>query len=96
MRIRPTHYSITAPSIKSWIVEGSLDGGSWTTIDRQTDNQDFKDRVKSGPWKTASFAVARPAEFHLIRLTQHSSDRSGKGNNQLILMAIEFFGTLYE
>jgi hypothetical protein len=30
MRVCPTHYTITAPWLKSWVVEGSLDGESWT------------------------------------------------------------------
>jgi hypothetical protein len=41
MRVRPTHYTIKAIYLKSWVVEGSLDGESWAEIDQQTNNQDF-------------------------------------------------------
>jgi hypothetical protein len=88
MRVRPTHYTIKAGSLKSWVVEGSLDGGSWTEIDRQTDNQDFWD------WRRASFAVSNPAEFRFIRLTQTGKDHDGA--DCLYLRVVEFFGTLSE
>jgi hypothetical protein len=88
MRVRPTHYTIKGAWLKSWVVEGSLDGSSWTEIDRQTDNQDFCD------WNTASFAVSKPAEFRFIRLTQ--TDKNHRGYDWLILRAVEFFGTLSE
>jgi hypothetical protein len=38
MRVRPTHYTIPALFLKSWVVEGSLDGSSWTEFDRKTDD----------------------------------------------------------
>jgi hypothetical protein len=96
MRVQPTHYTIDAGFLKSWVVEGSLDGKSWTEIDQQTNNQDFKD------WETASFAVSRPVECRFIRLTQtdenHDDDDSldNDGRNELRLYDVEFFGTLSE
>jgi hypothetical protein len=36
MCVRPTHYTIMTEYLKSWVVEGSLDGRSWTEIDRPT------------------------------------------------------------
>jgi hypothetical protein len=88
MRVRPTHYTLRADCLKSWVVEGSLDGTSWTEIDRQTDNRNF--------WgcAAASFAVSKPAEFRFIRLTQ--TDQNHAGEDQLVLYAVEFFGTLSE
>jgi hypothetical protein len=88
MRVRPTHYTIKTQYLKSWVVEGSLDGTSWTEIDRQTDNQDFAD------WNRASFAVLNQAEFRFIRLTQ--TDKTHRGQDYLSLGAVEFFGTLSE
>jgi hypothetical protein len=90
MRVRPTHYTIKAEWLKSWVVEGSLDGTSWTEIDRQTDNSDFRDWYQN----TASFAVSNPAEFRFIRLTQ--ADKNNRYNDVLALRAVEFFGTLSE
>jgi hypothetical protein len=88
MRIRPTHYTIRTQYLKSWVVEGSLDGRSWTEIDRQTDNQHFKKLNR------ASFAVSNPAEFRFIRLTQ--TGKRTYGDDYLSLQAVEFFGTLSE
>jgi hypothetical protein len=89
MRVRPTHYTIRTYWLKSWVVEGSLDGSSWTEIGRQTNNQDFTDVLGN----SASFAVST-AEFRFIRLTQ--TDKNHNGRDYLILYAVEFFGTLSE
>jgi hypothetical protein len=88
MRIRLTHYTIGSHALKSWVVEGSLDGRSWTEIDRQTDNQDFNHT------HTGSFAVSNPVEFRFIRLTQTDTDHNGR--DTLTLCVAEFFGTLSE
>jgi hypothetical protein len=89
MRVRPTHYTIRTFGLKSWVVEGSLDGEAWTEIDRETDNVDFN------RWgKTTSFAVSNSAECRFIRLTQ-----TGKGHDGydiLSIRAFEVFGTLRE
>jgi hypothetical protein len=87
--VRPTHYTIDARDLQSWIVEGSLDGESWTEIDRQADNQDFRH-----DWNTVSFTVSTPAECRFIRLTQ--ADKNHDGHDELRLRAVEFFGTLPE
>jgi hypothetical protein len=96
MRVRPTRYTIRSWFLKSWVVEGSLDGSSWTEMDRQTDNLDFDDDLgwKGKKWTPASFAVSKPAEFRVIRLTQTDEDHDGM--DVLSLRAIEFFGTLSE
>jgi hypothetical protein len=88
MRVRSTHYTIGADRLKSWVVEGSLDGKSWTEIDRQTESKAFEHNIR------ASFAVSKPAELRFIRLTQTSKNRYG--DHMLCLDAVEFFGTLSE
>jgi hypothetical protein len=101
MRVRPTHYTIRAWYLKSWVVEGSLGARSWfpggavqwTEIDRQTDNQDFYSENPSLA-RTASFAVSKPAEFRFIRPTQ--TDKNHYGYDYPRLSAVEFFGTLSE
>jgi hypothetical protein len=95
LRIRPTDYTIRSGALKShwlksWVVESSLDGEAWTEIDRKTDNEDFK----AGNWETASFAVSKPAECRLIRLTHTGQNHNG--NDCLLIAAVEFFGTLLE
>jgi hypothetical protein len=92
MRLHPTHYRIQSRQIKSWVVEGSVDGANWTEIDRKTDTEDFKSRT--GPPSMSSFPVSNPAESRFIRLTQ--TDRRHSNDNELWLGAVEFFGTLYE
>jgi hypothetical protein len=89
MRVRPTHYTIWTGYLQSWVVEGSLDGRSWTEIDRQTDNEDFYE------WNRASFAVSNPAEFRFIRLSQ-TDKRYFHGDNYLVFYSVELFGTLSE
>jgi prefoldin subunit 5 len=88
MRVRLTHYTIATWFLKSWVIEGSLDGTSWTALDRQTDTQHFKLVTLSH----ASFALSRPAEFRFIRLTQTGKRHDGR--DVLALKAVEFFGTL--
>jgi hypothetical protein len=73
---------------RSWVVESSLDFVNWTEIDRKTDNSDFKDA------SVASFAVSNSAESRFLRLTQ--TGKNHRGNNILIICALEFFGTLLE
>jgi uncharacterized coiled-coil protein SlyX len=89
LRVRPTHYTIIAACLKSWVVESSLDGEAWTQIDRKTDNQDFKDAPER-----ASFAVSNSAECRFIRLTQ--TGQTHYWNDILSIKAFEFFGTLLE
>jgi hypothetical protein len=91
MRVRPTHYTVRAGFLKSWVVEGSLDGSSWTEIDRQTETLTFK---YSRDWAPASFAVSNASESRFIRLTQVGKDHYG--SYSLGLAAVEFFGTLFE
>jgi hypothetical protein len=89
MRVRPTHYTLKACELKSWVVEGSVDGKRWTEIDRPTDNEDF-----SGGWNAGSFAVSNPTQCRFIRLTQ--TGKRHAGDDYLSLRAVEFFGTLSE
>jgi hypothetical protein len=89
MRLRPTHYTLKAGAPKSWVVEGSVFGASWTEIDRRTDNQDFGQRLV-----TVSFPVSKPEQFRFIRLTQ--TDKRHYNDHHLYLSAVEFFGALSE
>jgi hypothetical protein len=82
LRILPTHYTLRSYPLKSWVVEGSLDGRIWTEIDRRRDD------------KARSFAVAKSTECRFIRLAQTGKSRSG--SDRLIISAVEFFGTLFE
>jgi hypothetical protein len=89
MRVRPTHYTIRALWLRSWVVEGSLDDSRWIEIDRQKNNQYFY-----RDWDTVSFTVSNPVEFRFIRLTQ--TGKSHVQGEDLSLYGVEFFGTLSE
>jgi hypothetical protein len=89
MRVRLDHYTIIGHSMKSWILHGSRNGDDWWEIDKQTDIQGSKNN-----WNPISFAVANPAEFRFIRLTQTAKRHAG--DDVLGLQAVEFFGILFD
>jgi hypothetical protein len=88
MRVRLTHYTVQG-DLKSWVVQGSLDGWAWTELDRKTNNYDLTDL----PW-TASCAVSNSAECRFIRLLQ--TGLTHERNDILSVYFLEFFGTLFE
>jgi hypothetical protein len=88
--VRPTHYTIRAGYLKSWVLQSSQDFINWTEIDRKTDNQDFK----GYNWTAASFAVSNSAEYPFIRLTQ--TGKNHRRNYSLSIAAFEVFGALLE
>jgi hypothetical protein len=91
MRVRPAGYTIQSYWLGSWVLEGSLDGESWTVLDRRTEDRDsFMISVD----RVSSFPVSNGAECRFIRLTQTGMNRDG--NLGLYLTAVEFFGTLFE
>jgi hypothetical protein len=87
MRVRVTDYTIHTQLLRSWVVEGSLDGEVWRKIDRRSGNQDFNERNHK-----ASFAVSYLVEAAFIRLTQTGLNHGD--HHDLLLYAVEFFGTL--
>jgi hypothetical protein len=94
LRVRPTNYTIRSMGLKSWVIEGSVDGKNWTEIDRQTDNEKFK--LACGSF-TGTFPVSKTVECRFIRLTQIERYKYRlSGQYELELWAIEFFGTLFE
>jgi hypothetical protein len=88
--IAPGHFTVhLSPRLQSWIVESSLDGDSWTEIDRQTDSAALSDDTS-----TVSFAVSNSDECRFIRLTQ--TGKASDTSDELLIEALEFFGTLLE
>jgi hypothetical protein len=88
-RVCASGYIICTTLLKSWVVEGSLDGVYWTSLDRQNNNPAFKNG-----WATSAFPCSRQREFRFIRLTQ-----TGKNHfhvDYLRLRAAEFFGAVSE
>jgi hypothetical protein len=94
-RVNLTHYSIRSRRdyngyhLRSWALDGSMDGQSWTELDVQMNNTTL-----NSPGAFASFSISQSSAFRLIRLRQLSKNSS----NYLSLMinSMEFFGTLIE
>jgi hypothetical protein len=89
MRVRPTHYTMISYLMKTWVVEGSLDGSTWTVMDRHMDTLEY-----SGGWNKSSFAVANPMECRFVRLVQLGPSHSG--TRTLYVRAFELFGELFD
>jgi hypothetical protein len=84
MLVRPTHYTIRSIDLSSWVIEGSVDGANWNSIDERLSSWDSVRYV-------ASFAVSNAVECRFLRLT-----RAGERRLALKLRGVEFFGTLFE
>ena len=95
----PTNYTIRswfrgrvgAANLKSWVIEGSLDGETWDILDRRKDDNHLNDRNAIG-----SFDISPKPErtYRFIRLRQTDKTHSGEDNIQL--WSFEIFGTLFE
>jgi hypothetical protein len=95
MRIKPSHYSIRSRRdsndhhMRSWTLEGSMDGQSWEELDRRENNTSLNSQGA-----TATFSISRSSEIQMIRLRQLSQNSSG--NYHLVVNAIELFGIIAE
>jgi hypothetical protein len=89
MRLRPSHYTIAAWGLSSWILEGSVDGASWTQIDRQRDHRGFSGFGTN----IISFPVSTTVECRRLRLTETDTKAQ---LTPVTCFAVEFFGTIFE
>jgi hypothetical protein len=94
MRVLPTCYSIqthNSPAdrshLKSWVIDGSMDGSSWTELARETNNCDL-----NGSLMIHSFSISKSIECRFIRLRQTGKNHAN--NNVLIFYHFDVFGTL--
>jgi hypothetical protein len=90
LRIEPTHYTIRTflfDCLKSWTLEGSDDGVSWTEIDRRENNSDLDDT-----FAVKTFAVSRSGSFERIRLRQIGPNHGD--DIEMRLSAFEVFGAI--
>jgi hypothetical protein len=94
LRIESTHYTIQTSwmgpnhhHLKSWAVEGSGDGASWTEIDQRENNSDL-----NGEYAMKTFAVSHSGSFGRIRLRQTGPNH--RGDNRLALSSFELFGAV--
>jgi hypothetical protein len=89
-RIVPTHYAIRTTgnsSLRSWLVETSLDGEHWVEIDHKENNAKL-----NGYRVTKTFAVRAAGKCRYIRLVNVGSNH--QGNDCLSISAFEIFGKL--
>jgi hypothetical protein len=97
MRVTPTHYSIRSvqtarpgdANLKSWVVEGSADGGEWTQLDRQTKRFALNDAAA-----LATFPVGHSEQVRFVRLRQTGENHAG--GHSLLISAFEIYGYLVE
>ena len=97
-RVIPTSYSVRSERsgpgwyhLKSWVIEVSNDGSSWTEIDRRDNNNDL-----NGSYATANFNISKvPSEsFRFFRLRQ--TEKNHRGDYFVWISSLEIFGTLFE
>jgi hypothetical protein len=95
MYIKPTHYSIrfrrdgNDNHMRTWTLEGFIDGQSWEELDRQENNKSLNSQGA-----TVTFSISRSLEIQMIRLRQLSQKSSW--NNHMVMNAIELFGIIVE
>ena len=76
---------------KSWVVEASMDGKQWMTIDTRVDNQDL-----NGASKTKTFSIPRDRVHRARYVRVRSTGPNHNGKNHLVCAGFEVFGTLCE
>jgi hypothetical protein len=91
MRINLTHYSIrtrrdaNANHIRSWILEGSIDGQSWIEFDHREN-----DTSLNSQGAIVTFGISSSPDCRYIRVRQLG--KSSSGDDHLVMNAMEFFG----
>jgi hypothetical protein len=91
--VRPTHYQILESDELtmrgSWVVESSMDGQSWTEIDRRSGDLSLRDLSLIG-----TFEMTTVVDSKFIRLTQLAPNTNG--NHRLAMAGVEFYGSFVE
>lgn len=95
-RVIPNYYTLRhggnykADSLRTWDLQGSVDGGQWTLLRRHT-----SDKSLNGNFATRSWPVdppSTPFRFFRILQTGHNSNN----HNFLVISGFEIYGELYE
>jgi hypothetical protein len=94
MRVAVTHYILRSNSdsaggrhLRSWVIEGSEDGGKWIEMDRREN-----DGSLNGAKSIGSFEVRNVIECRYVRI--RPTGPNWQGNNQLYFQAFDLFGGL--
>jgi hypothetical protein len=96
-RIIPSHYSIRSyyaghhgyNNLRSWVIEGSVDGKAWIEIDRRDHNNELNEKNAS-----CLFDISHRGEYQIIRLRQ--TGKNHHNDDYLVFCAFELFGTFLE
>jgi hypothetical protein len=73
--------------MRSWRVEGSVDGADWKELDRRENDQTL-----TGKAQTATFRMENPLDVRMIKISE-----LGRNSNNcycLEMSALEIFGVL--
>jgi hypothetical protein len=94
MRVAVTHYILRSNDngtgghhLRSWVIEGSEDGGKWIELDERENEGSL-----NGPRAIGSFEVRTVIESRFIRL--RATGPSWDGSNYVYLQAFDVFGGL--
>jgi hypothetical protein len=93
MTVFPMHYTLKtrvgkwAGRMKSWVIEGSVDGKAWRAMTELTSSDTI-----NRPNVTMSFPITSPAAVRHVRFHMPPAD----GNQNIILSGFELFGILRE
>eukprot|EP01114_Cavostelium_apophysatum_P000023 TRINITY_DN10026_c0_g1_i1.p1 TRINITY_DN10026_c0_g1~~TRINITY_DN10026_c0_g1_i1.p1 ORF type:complete len:446 (-),score=70.30 TRINITY_DN10026_c0_g1_i1:46-1383(-) len=94
--VHPSHYTLRhggnyrADSLRTWDIQGSLDGSNWTVLKRHDKDTSLSDKFASHTWNLPGVTSA----FRYFRILQ--TGRNSSAHNFLVLSGIEFYGDLYE
>ena len=96
MTVIPTSYSLKTYSgwlgwnhLKSWVLEGSANGYGWEVLDQQDDNDDLN---RSNA--TQHFTLSHPPTHGFRFLRLRMTGENHRDTDELVLCALEIFGTL--
>jgi hypothetical protein len=91
-----TDYTLKSPNskqgwnhMKSWVVEGSVDGVEWFEIDKREGNEDLNGKSCVKTWKCLS-----PRKARIVRIRQIGKNHRNMDDIQL--SGVEFFGRVFE
>lgn len=94
-QVMPNYYTLKSFSndtggrhMKSWEFLGSNDGVDWTVLDERRDCEDL-----NGCYLAKAFPCQSKNKYRFLKILQ--TDVNHYGSQNLILCAIEFFGTLF-
>jgi hypothetical protein len=91
-----TDYSLRSPNskqgwnhLRSWVVEGSMDGKEWCEIDRREGTEELNGKSKVATWK-----CREPRKVRIVRIRQ--TGKNHRNLDDIQLSGVEFFGRVFD